>query len=290
MQRHDYSGADDLHAMQDLVQRTWTPRCRWHVGDVAWGRYAIPGAAAGFRTALWSDCGEVVGWGWAEVPGYLNWVVDPARPDVATEVLAWFEGVAESAELTTMVLEPEAHLVDALGGAGYSPDRAAAYFVHHHRALDDVEGPHLPDGFRLRQVQLGEAAARAAVHRAGWSDFVSRVSTVSYADVMSAWPYRPELDWVVETDDGEWVASALGWLDSRNAVGLIEPVGCAPAYRRLGLARAANLAVLRAFQEAGATSALVGPRGDDAYPVPATLYRSIGFEPGARTVTYRRRR
>ncbi|MEJ7689956.1 MAG: GNAT family N-acetyltransferase [Nocardioidaceae bacterium] len=288
MQRHDYAGADDLRAMQGLVQRIWSPRCRWHVGDLAWGRYAIPGAAADFRTALWLDGDQVVGWGWAEVPGYLSWVVDPAVPDVATEVLAWFEGVAESAELTTTVLQPEAHLVDALAAAGYSPDRAAPYFVHHHRALEDVEECQLPDGFRLRQVQLGEAAPRAAVHRTGWSDFGSRVSAESYADVMAAWPYRPELDWVVETDDGEWVASALGWLDDQNAVGLIEPVGCAPAYRRLGLARAVNLAVLQAFREAGATSALVGPRGDDAYPVPARLYRSIGFEPGARTVTYHR--
>lgn len=288
MQRHDYAGADDLRAMQGLVQRIWSPRCRWHVGDLAWGRYAIPGAAADFRTALWLDGDQVVGWGWAEVPGYLSWVVDPAVPDVAIEVLSWFEGVAGSAELTTTILEPEAHLVDALTAAGYTSDTTAAYFVHHHRTLDDVEAPELPDGFRLRQVQPGQAAPRAAVHRAGWSDFGSRVSADSYADVMAAWPYRPELDWVVETSGGEWVASALGWLDHHNAVGLLEPVGCAPAYRRLGLARAVNLAVLHAFREGGATSALVGPRGDDAYPVPARLYRSIGFEPGARTVTYHR--
>ncbi len=288
MPRRDYAGPGDLHAMQRLVQRIWSPRSRWHVGDVAWGRYAIPGAEQTFRTSLWFDRGEVLAWGWAELPGHLNWATDPGRPETAIEVVRWFEGVAESCELTATILEPETHLADALLAAGYVPDLDAPWFAHHHRGLEDIAAPDLPDGFRLHQVQPGQADPRAAVHRAGWSDFGSRVAAESYADVMAAWPYRPELDWVVETAGGEWVASALGWLDDHNAVGLLEPVGCAPAYRRRGLACAANLAVLHAFREAGATSALVCPRGDDAYPVPGRLYRGIGFEPGARTVTYHR--
>jgi hypothetical protein len=45
--------------------------------------------------------------------------------------------------------------------------------------------------------------------------------------------------------------------------------------------------VLHALRDAGATAAVVCPRGDDAYPVPGLLYRGLGFRPGARTVTYR---
>jgi hypothetical protein len=52
MQRHDYVGPGDLLAMQQAVQRTWTPEQRWHVGDLAWGRYAIPGQQPNWRTAL----------------------------------------------------------------------------------------------------------------------------------------------------------------------------------------------------------------------------------------------
>ena len=52
------------------------------------------------------------------------------------------------------------------------------------------------------------------------------MTTDSYATVMSTWPYRPETDWVVESSTGEMAASALGWLDDENKVGLVEPAGC----------------------------------------------------------------
>lgn len=74
----------------------------------------------------------------------------------------------------------------------------------------------------------------------------------------------------------------LGELDP----GLVEPVGCDPAYRRRGFAQAVNLAALHAVRDAGAVEALVCPRGDDGYPKARKLYQSIGFRPGARTVTY----
>ncbi len=157
--------------------------------------------------------------------------------------------------------------------------------------LDALASPIAPDGFILRHVRSDEAERRAAGHRAAFSDNnPSRVTTEGYTALMAAWPYRPDLDWVIEGPDGDFVATALGWLDERNKVGLLEPVGCAPAYRRRGFARAVNLAALRAMREAGAESALVCPRGDDGYPIPGKLYQSLGFQPGARTITYTRSR
>jgi GNAT superfamily N-acetyltransferase len=103
---------------------------------------------------------------------------------------------------------------------------------------------------------------------------------------MSSWPYRPELDWVVEGPDGDFVATALIWLDELNGIGLVEPVGCAPAYRRRGLARAVNLAALQALRGFGVNKAMVCPRGDDGYPEARKLYQNIGFRPGSRTVTF----
>ncbi|MGH3446625.1 MAG: hypothetical protein ACRDQA_30380 [Nocardioidaceae bacterium] len=291
--RCDYAGPADLQQMQELAQRIWSPASRWHVGDLAWGRYSIPDNEPGWRTALWTADGNdrVVGWGWVELPGSLELLVDPAHVEVARDVLAWFDQVtdATSGVRTVTVLETEQHLMAALEQAGYAPRSGGPFFRHHHLSLEGLPEPVLPDGFRLRSVHQGEAELRAASHRAAWSDLgPSSVCTESYAAVMAAWPYRHDFDWVVEGPEGAFVANALGWLDEHNAVGLLEPVGCAPAYRRLGLARAANLAALRALRAAGARTAVVCPRGDDAYPVPGRLYRSIGFKPGARTVTYAR--
>jgi predicted N-acetyltransferase YhbS len=289
VRRTERAGAPDLIAMQALVQRVWAHTSRWHVGDIAWNATSVDGAAGAWRTAVWTDRGETVAWGWAETwtgGATLDLVVDPARPELASEVLDWFDGLTDSGTCT--VLEPEDHLVAALTAHAYTVDSEAPWFTHHHRAMSDLEPPVLPDGYRLRTIRPGEADARAAVHRAAWSDLgTSRVTARSYAEVMDTWPYRFELDWVVEDPDGELVASALGWLDERAKVGLLEPVGCATRVRRRGLGRAVSLAVLHALRDLGAATAIVCPRGDDAYPIPGLLYRGIGFRPDARTVTYR---
>jgi predicted N-acetyltransferase YhbS len=261
--------------------------CRWHVGDVAWAACSVEGASDGWRSAVWTDGGHTVAWGWAD-GDHLDLVVDPARSELAGQVLDWFHERA-TGKLACTVLETEEHLRRALAVHSYTVDSDGRYFRHHRRDLADLEPAVVPEGFRLRSVRPGEAAARSAAHRAAWSDVgPSRVTARSYAEVMDTWPYRFELDWVVEADDGELVASALGWLDQRAGVGLLEPAGSAPSVRRRGLGRAVSLAVLHAMRKAGATAAVVCPRGDDAYPIPGQLYRGLGFRPGARTVTYRR--
>jgi hypothetical protein len=291
VRRTEHEGAPDLVGMQALVRRIWSPRCGWHVGDVAWRASSVDGAAAGWRTAIWTEQGRTVAWGWAELAGggtaHLDLVVDPERPELAGDVVDWFDRLTSGGSCT--VLQPEHHLTAALEGRGYTVDSGAPWFTHHHRDLADLEAPVVPDGFRLRTVRPDETAARAAAHRAAWSDLgPSRVTTRSYLDVLSTWPYRRELDWVVEAG-GELVAAALGWLDEHAKVGLLEPVGSAPSVRRRGLARAVSLAVLHAMRDAGATAAVVCPRGDDGYPIPGRLYRGLGFTPDARTLTYRRR-
>ena len=159
----------------------------------------------------------------------------------------------------------------------------APWFTHHH--LELVSLPAVPDvaGYRLRAVDEGEAAPRAACHRLAWES--GTVTTAAYDALMRTPPYRPGLDWVAVAPDGTWVASCLVWLDPATGVALIEPVGCAPGHRRRGLASAVSLAALHAARDAGATEALVCPRGDDGYPVPRALYREMGFQPGERTIT-----
>jgi len=271
--------------MQDLVQRTWSVRSRLHIGDVAWKRSVhVRRRGDTWTTALWEDDGQVVAWGWAE-RDHLLLVVDPDRPEVAAEVIAWFRSFAPDGACS--ILEDETHLVSALGAAGFHPDDDAPFFTHHRMSLSDLRTPVVPDGFTLRHVRPDEVEKRAAAHRAAWSDLApSQVADGDFAAVMTTWPYRPELDWVVEAPNGDFAATALIWPDDVHGVGLVEPVGCAPEYRRRGLGQAVNLAALHALRAAGGTDAKVCPRGDDGYPQARALYQSIGFEPGARTRRY----
>ena len=120
---------------------------------------------------------------------------------------------------------------------------------------------------------------RAAFHPSG-------VTEESYATVMAEWPYRPELDCAVVAPDGSFAAYALAWPDEANALGLLEPVGTHPEHQRLGLGRAVCLSALQRLREAGTRRALVGSRGDAAYPIPTRLYESIGFRELSRLLAY----
>lgn len=107
---------------------------------------------------------------------------------------------------------------------------------------------------------------------------------------MSAWPYRRELDCVVEAPGGAFAAYCLAWLDEANGVGELEPVGTDPRFGRRGLAAAACVFALGQLARLGARAAIVYARGDAAYPGPKQLYESIGFRQHTSSRTFRRER
>lgn len=292
VRRRDFAGPADLRAMQELASRLWSPTSRFHPGQLAWSRYYRPVDPAtlddGEAIAIWSDGDETVGFGWAEAPDWLELQVDPGRPDVAAELVEWFEEVSDAETQSALVMEGDV-TENALAAAGFEPDPEAPWFTHHTIEVADLPPvPHV-EGYRFRHVERHEARERAAVHAASWSDFgPSKVDEHAYRQLMGAWPYRPDLDWVAVDADGRMVASALVWLDESLGTGLVEPVGCVPDHRGRGLAGAVTLAALHHLATLGGTLAQVSPRGDDGYPGPQRLYRSLGFQPRARTVTWSR--
>lgn len=279
---------ETLRRMQALTQRIWQLQQRFHVGDLVWDLRSVPGSEESAQLAVWSEGGVDAAWGWIDPPGYLELMVDPSTPHLLDPLLNWFEESCRDADLACTVMSADRAARDALAHRGFTVQEDAPFSRRLVRNLDDLPQVSLPPGYRLRSVGPDDAERRAAVHRLGWSDFGSRVSTESYSRIMSTPPYRSETDLVVVAPDGEWVASALGWYDEVNGVGLVEPVSCAPEHRGRGLATAVDAALLGVFSDLGACTAVVLPRGDDAYPGPMRLYRSIGYQPGDRSLLYTR--
>lgn len=293
MRRSDFIGAGDLRAMQQMCSRLWTPSSRFHPGQLAWNRYSRPvdgqGPGPDEAISLWREGSAVVGFGWAEAQDWLELQVDPSHAEVAEEIVEWFEDWSDAETQSALVMEGDVS-EPALVAAGFEPHPEAWHFVHHLLDLADlVPAPRVP-GYVLRQVDgASEAAPRAECHARAWSEFgQSAVTADSYAAVMSAWPYRSDLDWVAIAPDGSMAASCLVWLDPATGVGLLEPVGCVPEHRGRGLAGAVTMAALHHLKDVGGRTALVSPRGDDDYPGPRRLYQSLGFRPVARTLTWTR--
>ncbi|MEO6511627.1 MAG: GNAT family N-acetyltransferase [Nocardioides sp.] len=274
--------AEALPAMQALASRTWTPESRQHPGQLAWSyAYGTPEDLAHGPTALLTRDDEVVAWAWAESDDWMELCVDPAALDAGDAAVAWFLERTGDGVVRTMALDTEEHVIAALDRAGFVVEEEAPWFTHHLLDLADlVAVPEVP-GYTFRHVEPGEAAARAACHRAAWTPpgGTSKVSTAAYERLMATPPYRHDLDWVALDAHGEMVASAMVWLDPVTGGALVEPVGCAPEHRGHGLAGAVSIAALRAARDLGGRLGLVCPRGDDAYPVPMRIYSGSASSP-----------
>ena len=282
--------------MQELQQELWRlegPRVHAHVGDLAWWATMRFGAEREWKRRLWLEDGRCVAWAWLDRPGSLDHEVhrDHRGGALHEEVLDWFESEAEAdAPLNAWAMDGDEATSQLLGRRGYEQPESLKSLVYYVRELDrPVEVPPLPVGFALRTVR-GEPDVheRVEVHRAAWAP--SRFTEESYRNVIRVWPYRADLDCVVEAPDGTFAAYVLCWYDDANRVGELEPVGTRPEHRRRRFGSAVCLFALRLLREAGAQAAIVYAGGRDADKPARSLYESIGFRRHTRMVELRKPR
>jgi ribosomal protein S18 acetylase RimI-like enzyme len=286
----EFEGRDDLASMQRLVQASWAPGARWHVGDLAWQRRRHPDGDASWPTRLWRDDeGEPRAWAWVRPDdGELDLVVHPRDDALAAAVLEWAVQTAGAATLTVRLGHADAWLAEPLGGLGFAPAARSGFHLLACAPVSVAAAP-VAAGFALRGLAPGDddRAARVAGHRAAWAPGSSMTES-AYATLQATWPYRHDLDVVAQDQDGRLVASCLAWYDDATGVGLLEPVGTDPAFRRLGLAAAVCAEAVRRLGACGAHLATVAASDAPDYTGPVALYRSIGFVDVARTTCYAR--
>jgi ribosomal protein S18 acetylase RimI-like enzyme len=268
------------------MRRVIGPGC-WHVGDLAWRFFLHSRTYDLAQTVrLWSDrSGDLLGFAIYCPPAadgtvYFEMQVHPrARGQgLEEEMLDWLTAVGGQ----RLVAEPgvfgdDMAQISALERRGFQRTGAQGLLLLHPLG-EPLPEPSLPPGWELRPLAgRHEAAARAAAQREAFGSTLT--TEAQYLRLMALPGYQPDLDLVAiapSPSGGTVAAFCLGWLDGVNRVGLFEPVGTRPAYRRLGLARALLLAGLRRLALEGAGEVIVGPipGGDEAA---LHLYRSVGF-------------
>ena len=299
-----YRGEDDYARMRTLLQEIYAiggPPVCCSVGDLDWWRFNYENPDAALATArLWQKAdGTLIGAAWPE-DNEVNLFVHPHHYDLNGEMLEWAElwrlesalAEVDHLELWTSSFETDGLRNAVLRSRGY--ERKDSYSYYRTRSLDepipeiipDKSGfpcssdpiglrSNLPAGYSIRHVRGEEDVdQRVAVHRDAFAPYTS-MTTNKYRAIMNAPTYRPELDLVVVTENGLFASFCIIWYDERNQLGVFEPVGCHPQYRRRGLTKALMCEGLRRLKHLGATVASVGSVGGD---VPSNrLYESLGF-------------
>jgi ribosomal protein S18 acetylase RimI-like enzyme len=315
-----WASRDDTRLMQDLVrdrlERDW-PAVRFHPGDIDWwvvstyGR--VPGVAG--RVRLWFEDGQgdrygpggpgdpnavgarLLAFGWFGPPLDLDFVIGSDEPAVVarivSEIVAWGDERRRSlaggpiGPLRAWASAADAAAAAALAGLGFEREDRPG-FVHFTGDLaigDDWRAAALPRGLTIRPLTF-EADVAARVE-CGHAAFPGSTQTIErYRTVRDTWLYRPDLDYVVVTDDGRVAAFALAWLDPETRSVELEPVGVNPEWQRRGLGGEICRASLRAARSLGARRALIA--SDRSNPAAMALYDSLGLTITAAIVPHAR--
>lgn len=132
----------------------------------------------------------------------------------------------------------------------------------------------LPEGFQVQSMaDDNDLKKRCKAFGCGFNhpDPLEWPSLISYETLQKAPDYQKEHDIVVRAPDGEFAAFCLIWHDAPNHLGILEPVGTQPEYRRRGLAREAVYEAVRRTAVKGVKRVIVGSE--------QPFYQSIGFKP-----------
>ncbi len=138
----------------------------------------------------------------------------------------------------------------------------------------------LPEGYVLRSMaQENDIELRREVFGRAFnhSDPSEWPSAFSYEELQKAPDYRKDLDLYIVGPDGKYVSCCIVWYDEQNKLGVFEPVGTHPEFRRRGLGREVVLEGIRRVANLGAEKVCVGSG--------QRFYEAIGFK--RKYVSYR---
>jgi GNAT superfamily N-acetyltransferase len=303
-------GSTELRLMQGLAQQVMALRLDLVNGDATVGELAwvwakdFDALSPFWRHRLWFVDGRLAAWAWAYLPhrvrrsdgkflevkaAKLIWQVHPDRPEMLTDILDWYDGVAGDVDrlLTMQSADLQAQATVAAHGYAFDAETGSdngSWGQFNVRELTDVPDPVLPKGFRFLTAEDVSVADAVKAHRDAWHP--SSFTEVAFERVRRTWPYRADLHVLIAAPDGTLAATAIIWLDEATQTAEFEPVGTHRDFRRRGLGTALQLHGMHRARAAGAKQMLVACLGSPARPAARNLYYGVGFRALTRDVPH----
>ena len=296
-----YHDIQDLRAMQSILtagRQADSPAYYIHPGDLSWWLFYSDEEQLQGKICLWEWNNSLAGWSLlSNTTSTFDVFVQPQLHGRAIEakILLWAEeyharvltGLQHREIRTMWVSETDRERIQWLEMRGFVPSSQGMHALS--RSLEgNLSAVSLPAGYRVRPVAgESEVRLRAAVSHAAFG---------SAKPFEAYWPrmlrfmrspvYQPELDLVVVSPEGHFASFCLLWPDPVSRVGLFEPVGSHPDFRRQGLARAVMAAGLHRLKSLGMRQAIVCVDSDNAPAL--SLYQDIGFQKTSRLLIYQK--
>lgn len=147
----------------------------------------------------------------------------------------------------------------------------------------EIVKPKISSEFKIRSMDDdNNIVKRARVFAKAFGNFGTEdeVKSHLYEELQKSPDYRKDLDVYLINSEGEYVSFCLIWYDEKNKLGILEPVGTDPDYRKQGLGKAAVFEAIRRVKEIGAEKILVGDGQQ--------FYRSIGFSESHKNAVWKK--
>lgn len=145
-------------------------------------------------------------------------------------------------------------------------------------AIDKVFDYQIPDEYKIVSGSALSPVEKGMVHSKAFgyeeNDFYVKRSPIGFAIMAELEDYDSELEIYCIDSEGTPVAFCNCWFDEKNRIAILEPVGCDPAHRRKGLAKACIYEGINRLYAMGAKEIFVGSS--------LQFYKSIGFTEVAR--------
>ena len=268
--------------MQELVSSTFNLRSDLHIGDIAWQRFQQEIADQDWPTYLLEVDRKLVSWGWLDPTNHLMLAVHPSHPEATGPLIEKLSKSSSKSTMTVDIFESEEHIISRLLSNGFCEMNDGLFYLRMAVDLRNLTDVSLPDGFSTRFIDTSaDLEKRVDVHREAFHP--SKVTYRSYGNAINATGYNSRLDCVAVSPDGTFASFSLIWYDRNSGIGLLEPVGTSPRFRKLGLSKAVCTMALVELKKMGGKYAIVNTWGDQGHPITAKLYNSMGFRAISRT-------
>ncbi|MBI9013432.1 MAG: GNAT family N-acetyltransferase [Clostridiales bacterium] len=149
------------------------------------------------------------------------------------------------------------------------------------KLLIDIEDESLPESYTFVNNFNFKEKAEAHAYAFGYYENQQLILNAAQGlEVMTYMPdYKSEFD-ISIGKDGVEVGFATMWYDSKNQIGILEPVGTHKDHRRLGLGKAAINRGCNMIKALGATAVYVGSDQE--------FYKALGFSPVSTDYVYKK--